>query len=344
MATQTAPVTFQYSHTIGRQELRGGNGFFLPVAVARDTGERLYVLSRGTDAPALTPCRRVTICDVDETYVGQFGYKMTPEEAGPDAPNESLMWPTSVALDAQGRAYVADEWINRISVFTKDGDWIGKWGTTGAEPGQLNRPSGLACDADDNLYVVDSRNHRIQVFRPDGTFVRTWGSHGSGPGQLNVPWGITLDQHGDVYVADWRNDRIQKFTAQGAFLMQFGSSGAADGQFDRPTSVAVDRDGLIYVTDYRNDRLQVFDAEGNFLTKLLGEATLSKWGMERIMNDPIMMRGRERAQSLEACEKPFQGPIAVTVDAQDRVFVAEAARHRVQVFRKQSAFFAGGPL
>ena len=39
MVTQIEPLTFQYSHTIGRQETRGGNGFFHPVAIARDEGD-----------------------------------------------------------------------------------------------------------------------------------------------------------------------------------------------------------------------------------------------------------------------------------------------------------------
>jgi hypothetical protein len=57
-----------------------------------------------------------------------------------------------------------------------------------------------------------------------------------------------------------------------------------------------------------------------------------------------MMKGRERAQGLEEREKPFQGPIAVAVDDENRVFVVEVARHRVQVFRKQSGLFYGDPL
>ena len=122
MVTQVEPLTFQYSHTIGRQETRGGNGFFHPVAVARGEGNRLYVLSRGTETPVFWPCKRVTICTIDEEYIGQFGEKVHPEEAVPSARDGAFFWPTSVALDSQGNAYVADEWLNRISVFTKDGD------------------------------------------------------------------------------------------------------------------------------------------------------------------------------------------------------------------------------
>jgi DNA-binding beta-propeller fold protein YncE len=344
MATQVAPVTFKYSHTIGRQETRGGNGFFYPVAIARGEGERLYVLNRGTETPVFWPCKRVTICTIDEEFLGQFGEKIPPEEANAASPDGTFFWPTSVALDSQGNAYVADEWLNRISIFTKDGEWVGKWGTPGAGDGELNRPAGLAFNAEDHLYLVDSRNHRIQVFTKDGKFLCKWGSQGSGDGEFNYPWGITVDKHGDVYVADWRNDRIQKFTPDGQFLMKFGASGQGDGEFNRPTGVAVDKEGIIYVTDFKNDRLQVFDADGSFITVLAGEATLSKWGRERVDLDPGAWRARERAQALEEQEKPFQGPIAVTVDDDNRLFVVDCARHRVQIFHKQSALFYGGAL
>ena len=344
MVTEVAPVTFQYSHTIGRQDLRGGNGFFNPVAIARGPDNNLHVVSRGTDSAALTPCRRVTVFNADEEYISQYGRKTGPDESHDDAPDGTFVWPTSVALDSQGNAYVADEWTNRISIFSPSGDWVGKWGVLGEANGQINHPSGLHFDRDDNLYLVDSSNHRIQKFTKDGKFLSTWGSFGSGDGEFNLPWGVEVDGAGDVYVADWRNDRIQKFSSGGTFLMKFGSSGTGDGEFNRPTSMAVDSEGTIYVTDFRNDRLQVFAPDGAFLTKLLGEATLSSWGMERLALDPMMMRARHMAQALEEREKPFQGPIGVEVDDENRVFVIECARHRLQVFHKQPSVFLGGAL
>ena len=345
MVTQIAPVTFQYSHTIGRQESRGGDGFFNPVAIARGEGDLLYVLSRGTETPAFTPCKRVTVFTIDEELVGQFGQKVGPEDATREAtPDGSFMWPTSVALDSESNAYVADEWLNRISVFSKDGNWIGKWGTPGDGDGEINGPSGMAFDENDNLYMVDSLNNRVQVFTKEGKFLSKWGAAGSGDGEFNIPWGIEIDKQGDVYVADWRNDRIQKFAPDGRFLMKFGTSGQGDGEFNRPTGVAVDRDGTIYVADYKNDRLQVFDADGKFITKLTGEATLSRWGRERVELNEQTLKGREIAQGLEEREKAFVGPIAVEVDDDGRVFVVEVARHRLQIFNKQSAIFQGGLL
>ena len=57
-----------------------------------------------------------------------------------------------------------------------------------------------------------------------------------------------------------------------------------------------------------------------------------------------MMRGRDRAQGLQEREKLFNGPIAVEVDEEGRIFVVETARQRLQVYRKQVASFHGGPL
>ena len=128
MVTEIAPVTFQYSHTIGRSESRSGNGFFNPVAITHDAEDRLYVLSRGTETPAFYPCKRVTVFTLDEDMVRDFGHKYHPEEAIPGAPDGGFMWPTSVALDSQGNAYVADEWMQRITFFDKDGNCQGSWG------------------------------------------------------------------------------------------------------------------------------------------------------------------------------------------------------------------------
>src|SRR5439155_8960073 len=203
---------------------------------------------------------------------------------------------------------------------------------------ELNRPSAMAFAPHDNLYVVDSLNNRVQKLTKEGKFLAKWGPAGSGAGEVNMRWGIDVDTAGNVYVTDWRNDRVQKFTADGRFLMQFGTSGSGEGEFNRPTGIAVDQAGVIYVADWHNDRLQVFDADGSFIDKLTGEATVSKWGKEKLDANPEMWLQRQKSQSLER-EKQFWGPTAVEVDDENRIFVAETVRRRVQVYLKQIPFF-----
>ena len=341
MATQTLPITFQYSHTIGRGEF-SGPGFRNPVALARGAEGMMYVVNRSYEYRP--DGKRITICTVDEDYVGEFARGV--HTAGVTEENEndgSLIWPTSVALDRDGQVYVADEWLNRISMFTRDGDWLGKWGVKGSGDGELSGPSGMAFDADDNLLVVDSQNHRVQKFSKDGRFISKWGEQGSGPGQLNLPWGLSIDRAGDVFIADWGNDRIQKFTADGRFLLELDGSGSADGQLKRPTSVDTDRDGLIYVADWGNEKLRVFDAAGHPVAALTGDATISKWGKDKLDANAEMWREREIAQGIER-EKLFWGAVGVEVDDEGRIFVVESCRNRIQVYRKQQPMFFGGRL
>lgn len=335
MTTQALGVTFRYSHTIGRGE-QSGPGFRTPVSMARGEADLMYVLSRASEYRP--DSMRITMCTVGEDYIGEFARGGTiAGELSADAP---FIWPNSIAVNKEGNVFVSDEWLNRVVMFTKDGELIGKWGVAGAADGELSGPAGLAFDQEDNLYVVDSKNNRIQKFTQDGQFLAKWGSAGSGDGEFNLPWGIDIDQQGYVYVADWRNDRVQKFSPDGRFMMKLGASGTEDGQLNHPTSVAVDKKGIIYVTDWGNDRLQVFNREGGFITKLTGEATISKWGKEKLDANPDMWLEREISQGLER-EKNFWGPIAVKVDDEDRIFVVESARARIQVYKKIDPFFLG---
>ncbi len=341
MATQTLGITFQYSHTIGRGEF-SGPGFRNPVAIARGEDDTLYVVNRSYEYRP--DGKRITICTVDEDYVGEFARGV--HTAGETEENEndgSLIWPTCVSIDHDHNVYVADEWLNRISMFTRDGDWIGKWGTKGSGDGELNGPSGMAFDADNNVFIVDSQNHRVQKFTKDGQFLAKWGAQGSGEGELNLPWGIAIDKDGNVFIADWANDRVQKFTADGRFLLSIGSTGKGEGQFSRPTSVSVDKQGLIYVADWGNERLQIFDDEGQVVSVITGDATISKWGKDKLDANDEMWAEREIAQGIER-EKLFWGAVDVKVDDEGRIFVVESCRNRIQIYRKQQPMFFGGRL
>ncbi len=341
MTTQIIGITLQPSHTIGRAEF-SGPGFRNPVAMARGEDDLMYVVNRSYEYRP--DGKRVTICTIGEDYVGEFARGVTAQGEGEaSSADGSLIWPTAIALDRAGNVYVADEWLNRISIFTGDGAYVSKWGVPGSADGEISNPSGLAFDREDNLYLVDSENHRVQKFTRDGKFLSQFGGQGSGDGEFNLPWGIAVDRNGDIYVADWRNDRIQKFSADGQFLLKLGVAGTGDGELNHPTGVAVDRDGYIYVADWGNDRLQVFSSRGKYVTQTYGDGVISKWGKDKLDANSEMWQERDIAQGLER-EKLFWGPIAVSVDDADNVFVVESARSRIQVYRRQLPVFFGGRL
>jgi DNA-binding beta-propeller fold protein YncE len=267
---------------------------------------------------------RVTICTLDDGYVGQFGG--FGEEDG------QITWPTSIARDSHGNIYIADEHRNDVQVFDRAHEFVRKWGEPGSQA-PLNRPSGLAVDPDGNVIVADHMNHRIQKRSPEGEVLGQWGTFGSGPGEFNLPWGVCTDKQGQIYVADWRNDRVQKFTNDGQYIATIGSSGSGDGQLSRPANVAVDDDGNVYVADWGNERVSMFSALGFPITSVIGDSEMSKWGAEFLAANQDLLEGR-RIMADGTPEKRLFGPTAVEIDAQNRVIIVDSCRHRLQIYER----------
>ncbi|MGH8059432.1 MAG: NHL repeat-containing protein [Candidatus Entotheonellia bacterium] len=337
LTTIAAGRVFDFSHAVGRGAL-SGMGFRMAISIALGEGDTLYAVNRGWEQVQNVPANRTQL----GTRVGKFTIGPVPgdEEVVSDfskpgnGPGE-MIWPAGIALDSQENVYVSDEWLNRVSVFDKDGTYLRHWGTSGSDDGELNGPSGIAIDPQDTLYIVDSRNHRVQQFTKSGQFLSTWGSLGSAPGQFNAPWGISIDQQGSVYVADHKNHRVQKLTPTGEFIMQFGSYGTGKGQLNRPTDVAVDPEGDVYVCDWANQRIQVFAPDGKAVTSLIGDAQeLSKWAKMSLEASPDAMKRRREVRSLEQ-EWRFAFPTAVLFDAKyGRLIVADTQRNRLQIYNK----------
>ena len=319
-----AKPMFKYSHTIG-QSGSVGPGFRIPSALARGKGDLIYVISRSYDN--LPEAKRVTMLTVGEDYIGQFSSGGTEDG--------QFLWANGLAIDKDEEVYMSDEALNRISIFSKEGEFLGKWGIEGSDDGEFNRPSGIAFDSENNLFVVDNVNNRIQKFTKDGRFLAKWGQTGSGDGEFNLPWGIEIDREDNIYVADWRNDRIQKFNHDGQFLMKIGTTGNGDGELYRPAGVAVDSDGDIYILDWGNDRVQVFRSDGSFITTIKGDATMSKWGKEKLDSNLLWWQERAEATKLDR-EKRFWGPVSIDVDDDNRIFILESCRARLQVYQKAS--------
>ena len=333
MITKTEKI--KYLDTVGFGADIGGRGFHLPVDISVRADGRVYVINR---SPMHRLGIRVGICDLLHGWYGEFG-----SDGKADG---QFTGPAAITHDSNDRIYVADEELNRITVFNADGEFESKWGELGTEPGQINGPSALKVTSDGNLLLVDHLNNRIQKMTLDGQYLSHWGSKGIAEGQFNLPWGIDTDNDENVYVADWRNDRIQRFSEDGKFIDMYGSSGSDDGLFNRPSDVAVDQDGFIYIADWGNQRVQVFDHHWNFHASLRGQATVSPWAQEyleanadeldaRSRFDPYIEVDTDDEHEISArVEAYFWDPIAVEIDPEGRLVVADSLRHRLQIYQR----------
>ena len=347
MLTETvAGRTYDYSHSVGRNA-ETGLGFAYPVAGVMGQDDTAFVLNRGSEAISNVPWNRIgvgaRVSKVNlggdagqEEFIGEFG-----KYGNADG---QFIWGAGIAIDSKGNVYVTDEWLNRISVFNKDGDFLSNWSAVERGGPGPNGISGVALDAEENLFITDGRSHKVLKFTKDGQFLSSWGSHGSAPGELDSPWGITIDAEGFVYVADFQNHRVQKFTAQGQVVAQFGSQGTRRGQLNNPTGVTVDAEGDVYISDWSENgweqgRVHIFAKDGKFLTSLLGDAQqLSKWAQMTVDANADYLKRRREVDSTEP-EWRLAMPRAVHFDtAKSRLLVMDTQRSRVQIYNKQDGY------
>jgi len=114
--------------------------------------------------------------------------------------------PHDIAMDAQGRLFVADRGNMRIQILTHDGAFIAEWK-------QFSRPSGIAI-RDEMIYVADSESNGMPVATHPGwkRGIRI-GSLQDGRVQYRIPdplelegtsaaEGLAVDANGDVYGAE----------------------------------------------------------------------------------------------------------------------------------------------
>ena len=347
MLTETvAGRTYDYSHNVGRSS-QTGIGFSHPVALTLGADGVTYLANRGSESISNVGWnhtgvgQRISIVTLgsqtgEEEFLGEF----TRYGSG----DGQLIWPVGITSDKQGNLYVPDEWLNRVSVFDKEGNFLHHWNIVQEGDSEPNGASGIAIDADDTLYITDGRSHRVRKLATDGSFLGSWGKQGNSEGEMDSPWGVTVDAQGHVFVADHRNHRVQKFTSDGNFVAQFGGPGTKKGHLNFPTDVAVDPDGDVYVCDWSKNawargRIQIFDPQGKFITGLVGDAQqLSTWAQMTVDANADYIKRRREVHSTEP-EWTFAQPTAVEFDqANGRLLVVDTQRDRVQIYNKQSGY------
>ena len=131
------------------------------------------------------------------------------------APGEFRML-HSIAIDHQGRVFVADRGNNRIQIFDQEGKFLAQWT-------QFGRPSGITFDDKDQIFVTDSESDNEQ--NPGWEMGIRIGDARSGwiSAFILYPWGdprevrgtgaefVAVDREGNLYGGEPRPRRIQKY-------------------------------------------------------------------------------------------------------------------------------------
>ena len=128
--------------------------------------------------------------------------------------------PHGIALDSQGRVFVADRSNSRIQIFDQDGKFIAQWTLFG-------RPSAVYIDKNDVLYVADSQTEDKTGCTPDpgcrrgirigsakdGT-VKYYIPRANPPADLSGGEGVAADADGNVIGAENVGKGLRKYAKQ----------------------------------------------------------------------------------------------------------------------------------
>ncbi len=171
---------------------------------------------------------------------------------------------------------------------------------------------------------VGSDMDPILLFDLEGNLIRSFGA-----GLITWPHGMHVDTEGNVWVADavgyapvpaGLGHTILKFSPEGELLMTLGVEGiAGEGPriFNKPSDIVVAPSGEIFVADGHdaggNSRIVKLAADGTFI-KALGKN-----------GDGV---------------GEFRDPHALAMDSQGRLFVADRANSRIQIFSQDGEHLA----
>ena len=160
----------------------------------------------------------------------------------------------------------------------------------------------------------------VLEFDPSGKLIKSFGA-----GMFVFPHGIAVDQQGNVYVADadGKNGKghvVVKFSPDGKVLMTLGKPGTpgdAPGYFYRPSAVVVAPDGTIFVADGHGG-----DSNARIVKLAPDGSVIRSWGKKG------------------SAPGEFNEPHGIALDSAGRVFVADRANSRIQIFDPNGKFLA----
>ena len=185
----------------------------------------------------------VFVTDWDLHALLQFSkkdYKLVRRTSTKGRGEGQLAYPSGLCTDYNGDVYLAETNNSRVSVFSKDLNFLKHIFTqqlsyprdvkltpnsvvvldqspncihffsrsgallrscvTQGEVGMVNNPQFFCLDPAGNILITDHKRHNIKILSPSGQLMHTIGKAGHGRGELFFPFGICLSQTGTIYV------------------------------------------------------------------------------------------------------------------------------------------------
>ena len=237
LTTTAAGRIFDYSYCIGMVACPAW-GSADPVDFAMAANGVVYVINRGAEELG----QRISKCTVDHQFLGQYG--------GLGSGDGQFTWPMSIDLDQDENLYVGDEYLQRISIFDKDGKFLAKWGTAGQWRGGTPRSIGPGLrPRGQPVHCGQSQQPRPEVHQRREIPGQV-GAARPGRGRVRYALGDLPGQPGRRVCRRLEEPPCTKILSRLEHSWPPLPAPSGSGADRRPTGVAVDSEGDVYVTDW----------------------------------------------------------------------------------------------
>ena len=215
----------------------------------------------------LAMCDSHDASNLTESDDPRSGYRLV--DNWPDYPPDMRFeMGSGVAVDAQGVIYLftrdIEHWAahplamkdkmgkSSISMFDRDGAFLGKWGHSDERGFALGAHT-LYIEKDGMFWTTDRDGHTVRKYHPNGELLLTLGTFGrwgDDESHFNGPTAVVVQDNGNIVVADgYWNSRLVWFSPEGEFIRQVGTWGRGPAEFNTPHALAQDSQGRLLVAD-----------------------------------------------------------------------------------------------
>jgi streptogramin lyase len=214
----------------------------------------------------------------------------------------------------------------------------------------LTSPRGVAVDSVGNIFVADADSNSVLEILVGGGYstVKTLGNG------FSSPYGVAIDQSGNVFVADTGNNAIKEILAAGGYttVSNLGSG------FNGPVGIAVDASGNVFVADTGNNAVKEILAVNGGIPPTptiltLGSANNLPTSVALDSSKDIFIIANYEVKELLSASGyattnvigyGFQMPVALAVDGDANVYVADTGNNSVKEILASSGYATVNPL
>ena len=197
----------------------------------------------------------VFVTDLDLHALLQFSkkdYKLVRRTGTKGRREGQLDYPSGLCTDYNGDVYLAESNNNRVSVFSKDLNFLKHLFTQ-----QLKYP----CDVKvtpNSVVVLDLSPNCIHFFSRSESLLRSCVTRGE-VGMVHSPQFFCLDPAGNILITDWYHNNIKILSPSGQLMHTIGKEGHRRGELFYPDGICLSQTGTIFVvSDSYNFGLQSF--------------------------------------------------------------------------------------